>query len=130
MIVYTEITVQLLGDSKHVLFIVGKLSLVFNFFSLTASKLVELRATKINAFDRIYEIFEKSFKLTNVFQRIHTFFIWTGLLSNIYNNLKKQPAEVSLTKKLPGNIQIALLMNICKFAKTGFDLPIYFLNFF
>ena len=63
MIVYTEITVQLRGDSKHVLFIVGKLSLIFNFFSLTTSKLVELKATKINTLDHIYEIFEKFFKL-------------------------------------------------------------------
>ena len=89
--------------------------------------MVELNATKINALDRIYKIFEKSFKLNHKFSREYTISLFgrAYLVISIIVQIKKQPAEVSLPKKLPRNIRIALLMNICKFDKTGFDLPIF-----
>ena len=43
--------------------------------------------------------------ITNIFQGIHNLFIRMDLLSNIYINLKKQPDEVSLTKKLSRKIR-------------------------
>ena len=43
--------------------------------------------------------------ITNIFQGMHNLFIRMDLLSNIYINLKKQPDEVSLTKKLSRKIR-------------------------
>ena len=75
--------------------------------------MVELKAIKLYALGRIYEIFKIFLNsIKNIFWTIHNLFIWTGLLSNISITLKKQPAEVSLTKKVPMNIRISHLINI------------------
>ena len=50
MVVCTEILVHLPDDLKRVLFIVGKLSLIFDFFFLNGQQVGGSKATEPNAF--------------------------------------------------------------------------------
>ena len=59
MAVYTEMLMYLLSDSKCVLFIARKLSLVFYFSSLDGQQVVGSETPKRNTLDHIDEIFEK-----------------------------------------------------------------------